>query len=371
MAEVAKSLAVGFAVALAWCAVGAEAQPAELDAASELGVGALDGAAEVASAESADAQQEILPAHVFVAARRLHFDLVALRYVLGSQNGEDSAAPPAVVAVSPRHVFNQAQVLFKKTHQLGEEVAGDRELPLEEVNADWRRSRARPAPTDREIAPADVLRVIADTRDRIKALLLLRNVNVSLRDQPEFDPTMQPADVLGEILKIKRQLNRMLAREYSMRNVYEVVLQAVDYAGDLGAGYPPLTRMPQELQPLDVYARLVANFDIVRDIGAEAGIQPIDIRFENELEEDEIIASDVYDFAAMLNGELAYLAEHRSAEHTRLPRGEYTMPRTVRHWHVFQLIDVLGRQLRSLEFEGPEEAPPEAETLASGDTTRP
>lgn len=363
MAKVAKRVALGFAVALAWWAVGAEAQPAELDAASELGT-----AAEVAP-ESAEALPEIVPAHVFIAARLLHFDLVALRYVLGSQSGEDVAEPPVVVAVSPRHVFKQAQVLFKKTHQLGEEVAGDRELPLEEVNADWRRSRARPAPTDREIAPADVLRVITDTRDRIKALLLLLNVNVSLRDEPELDRQKQPADVLGEILKIKRQLNRMLALEYSMRNVYEVVLQAVDYAGDLGAGYPPLTRTPQELQPLDVYARLVANFDIVRDIGSDAGIQPIDIRFENELEEDEIIASDVYDFAAMLNGELAYLAEHRGAEHTRLPRGEYTMPRTVQHWHVFQLIDVLGRQLRSLEFEGPEEAPPEAEALASGGDT--
>lgn len=363
VAKVAKSAALCFAMTFALCAVGAETQTAE--AFESEGATPLEGLV----ASPAEAQPEILPAHVFMAARQLHFELVAVRHVLGAPREKDSAEPPVVVAVLPRHVFNQAQVLFKKAHQLGEEVAGGRELPLDEVDADWRRARARPAPADREIAPADVLRVIVDTQDRIKALLHLLNVNVSLRDPPTLDLEMSPANVLGEILKIKRQLNRMLVRQYSMRNVYETVLLSVDYAGDLGGGYPPLATSPQALQTLDVYERLVANFDVVRDLGSKAGIQAINIRFEGELREGEVIASDVYDFAAMLHGELAYLAEHEGVEHTRLPRGEYTMPRVVQHWHVFQLIDVLGTQLRNLKLgTHDDDAPPEAEALAGGES---
>ncbi len=344
-----KSVVLGVAAALAYCALGGEAP----DAASEPG----DDAVETAPAEqAAEEQAAVQPGHLFVAARLLHFELVALRYVLGGSSARDSGATPEVVAASTRHVFNQAQVLFMKTNQLGEEVAGDRALPLEAVNADWRRTRARPAPTGRDIVPADAQRVIVDSHDRVRALLRLRNVNVSLQDPPPLDLSMRSADVLGEILRIKRQLNRMLAREFPMRNVYDLILQAVNYAGDLGAGYPPFARSPQEMTPLDVYQRLVANFDLVRDIGSQAGAQVIDMRFESEPDEDDITPSDIYDFAAMLHGELVYLAERQGAEHTRLPRGEYTMPRDVLPWHVFQLIDVLETQLRNLQPQDAAEA---------------
>lgn len=346
-----KSVVLGVAVALAYCALGGEAP----DAASEPGDGPIE-AAEGGTATPVEEQAAVQPGHLFVAARLLHFELVALRYVLGGSSARDSGATPEVVAASTRHVFNQAQVLFMKTNQLGEEVAGDRALPLEAVNADWRRTRARPAPTGRDIVPADAQRVIVDSHDRVRALLRLRNVNVSLQDPPPLDLSMRSADVLGEILRIKRQLNRMLAREFPMRNVYDLILQAVNYAGDLGAGYPPFARSPQEMTPLDVYQRLVANFDLVRKIGSQAGAQVIDMRFESEPDEEDITPSDIYDFAAMLHGELVYLAERQGAEHTRLPRGEYTMPRDVLPWHVFQLIDVLETQLRNLQPQDAAEA---------------
>ena len=314
------------ALALAWSALGAEA-PA--------GVGEGEG-------------EEVQPGHVFQAARQLHFELVALRHVLGQPPLSATSASLLVLAASPRHVFFQAQVLFRKTHQLAEEVAEGNALSLDELDVDWRRSTPRPAPVGREIQPQDVLRLVMDSQERIKALLAQLNVRLSLRDPPSFDPATQPAAVLEEILKIKRQLNRMMERKYSMRNVYAQLQAAINYAGDLGGGYPPLPAPSQAVRPLDVHERLVASLGLVRDLEAQAGVQVIDVRTEGEFAAEEVTPNDVYDFATMVLGELRHMAEQEQAPSTVPPRGEYTMPRTVRPGHVIALIAVLETQLAEL-----------------------
>lgn len=316
------------ALAAAWSMLGAEAPDAAVEGAGGTG-------------------EDVLPGHVFQAARQLHFELVALRFVLEQPPLPASSASLRVAAASPRHVFTQAQVLFRKTHQLAEEVAEGNALSLDEMDVDWRRSTPRPAPEGRETRPRDVLRLVMDSQERIEALLELLNINVSLRDPPELDPTLRPSDVLEEVLKIKRQLNRMMERKYSMRNVYAQLQAAINYAGDLGGGYPALPASGAA-QPLDVYRRLVASLGLVRDVGAQADIQVIDLRSEGEYAADEVTPSDVYDFATMVVGELRHMAERRQAPSTVPPRGEYTMPRTVQPRHVLALIGVLETQLAEL-----------------------
>ena len=325
------------ALALAWSALGAES-PA----------GVAEG-------------EEVQPGHVFLAARQLHFELVALRHVLGQPPLPESSAELLVVAASPRHVFFQAQVLFRKTHQLAEEVAEDKALSLDELDVDWRRSTPRPAPVGREVRPQDVLRLVMDSQDRIKALLAQLNVRLSLRDPPDFDSATQPADVLEEILKIKRQLNRMMERKYSMRNVYAQLQAAINYAGDLGGGYPPLPAPSQAALPLDVHERLVASLGLVRDLEAQAGVQVIDVRTEGEFAAEEVMPNDVYDLATMVLGELRHMAEQAQAPSTVPPRGEYTMPRTVLPGHVIALVAVLETQLADLASA--------AEATSEGETT--
>lgn len=292
--------------------------------------------------------EEVQPGHVFQAARQLHFELVALRHVLGQPPLPASSAELLVVAASPRHVFFQAQVLFRKTHQLAEEVAEGNALSLDELDVDWRRSTPRPAPVGREVRPQDVLRLVMDSQERIKALLAQLNVRLSLRDPPSFDSATQPADVLAEILKIKRQLNRMMERKYSMRNVYAQLQAAINYAGDLGGGYPPLPAPSRAALPLDVHERLVASLGLVRDLEAQAGVQVIDVRTEGEFAAEEVMPNDVYDLATMVLGELRHMAEQAQAPSTVPPRGEYTMPRTVRPGHVIALVAVLETQLTEL-----------------------
>ena len=312
------------ALALAWPALGAEAPT------------------DIAEGE------EVRPGHVFQAARQLHFELVALRHVLGQPRLPAPSASLLVAAASPRHVFFQAQVLFRKTHQLAEEVAEGNALSLDELDVDWRRSTPRPAPVGREVRPQDVLRLVMDSQERIKALLAQLNVRLSLRDPPDFDPALQPAAVLEEILKIKRQLNRMMERKYSMRNVYAQLQAAINYAGDLGGGYPPLPAPSQAALPLDVHERLVASLGLVRNFEAQTGFQVIDVQTEGEFAAEEVTPNDVYDFATMVLGELRYMAEQAQAPSTVPPRGEYTMPRTVRPGHVVALISVLETQLAEL-----------------------
>ena len=325
---------------------------------SMLGAEAPDAAGEGAGGTG----EEVLPGHVFQAARQLHFELVALRFVLEQPPLPASSASLRVAAASPRHVFTQAQVLFRKTHQLAEEVAEGNALSLDELDVDWRRSTPRPAPEGRETRPRDVLRLVMDSQERIEALLGLLNVNVSLRDPPELDPALRPSDVLEEVLKIKRQLNRMMERKYSMRNVYAQLQAAINYAGDLGGGYPALPAPSGAAQPLEVYRRLVASLGLLRDFGARADIQAIDLRSEGEYAAEEVTPSDVYDFATMVVGELRHMAERRQAPGTVPPRGEYTMPRTVLPRHVLALIGVLETQLAELV------AAAEATTEAGGTT---
>ena len=300
-----------------------------------------------APADAAEGE-EVQPGHVFQAARHLHFELMALRHVLGQPPQPKPSAELLVVAASPRHVFFQAQVLFRKTHQLAEEVAEDKALSLDELDVDWRRSTPRPAPVGREVRPQDVLRLVMDSQERIKALLAQLNVRLSLRDPPSFDSRTRPADVLGEILKIKRQLNRMMERKYSMRNVYAQLQAAINYAGDLGGGYPPLPAPSQAALPLDVHERLVASLGLVRNFEAQTGFQVIDVQADGEFVAEEVTPNDVYDFATMVLGELRYMAEQAQAPSTVPPRGEYTMPRTVRPGHVVALISVLETQLAEL-----------------------
>ena len=321
-----KRIMCGFALALAWAALGAEAP---------------------ADAGADEPSEEVLPGHVFLAARQLHYELVALRHVLG-QPPPASSASLRVAAASPRHVFFQAQVLFRKTHQLAEEVAEGNALSLDELAVDWRRSTPRPAPVGREVRPQDVLRLVMDSQERIKALLEQLNVRLSLRDPPDFDPATQPADVLGEILKIKRQLNRMMGRKYSMRNVYAQLQAAINYAGDLGGGYPPLPAPSRAVLPLDVHERLVASLGLVRNLEAQTGVQVIDVQAEGEFAAEEVTPNDVYDFATMVLGELRYMAEQAQAPSTVPPRGEYTMPRTILPGHVIALVAVLETQLAEL-----------------------
>ena len=304
-------------------------------------------AAQPEQVDLADASSEVGPPDVHLAVIRLQYELTALRYVSGVPTTDNTAALE-VIAAAPRHVFYQAQVLFRKTNQLGEEIADRRQLPLDEVDAQWRRASPRPAPEGRDIVPADVLQLVTDASDRVRAILRLLNVNVSVVDQPGRDASRQSEDVLAELLKINSQINRMMHREFRMRDVYEQVLLAINYAGDLGGGYPGRGGPSDNKQPLDVYLRLVACVDLLRDVGVAMDVPTLDLQVNGGNAAAEVMPADVYDLMTMLISDLAYMVQYSGAEHTSPPRGEYRRPRYVLPSDVFELLGVLDAQLSAL-----------------------
>lgn len=335
--------AVGFALALV--SASATAQPAQ--------GGSVDDAI-------AELVPDIAPPDVYLAVLGLQYELAALRYVSGRSSAGDSV-DLRVDAAEPRHVFYQAQVLFRKANQLGEEFADRRTLPLEEVNADWRRSSPRPMPEGREIAPADVLQVITDVRDRIKAVLLLLNVNIAIQDPPERDGSKEPKDVLAQILKANRDINLLLHREFRMRDVYEQVLLAINYAADLGAGYPSREKLAERKQPIDIYQRLLDCLSLLREVGESLDVSVIDLRAVGNIAADDVTAADTFVLTTILISDLAHMAQHTNAEHTTPPRGEYRRPRYLLPSDVFDLVGVLEAQLAALALSAATDAGPLAD----------
>ena len=282
-----------------------------------------------------------------MAVRGVHLKLAALRHVTGRPPVEDTASF-VVLAAALRHVYYHARELFRKTHQLTEEIAGDRRLPLELVDADWRRGAPRPLPEGRDFEPADVLQLVKDADDRMAATLELLNVEIVLRDEIERDAEKRPADALVEIMKINRQLNRMMDRALRMEAVYVQALQAINYAGDLGAGYPAQAVAEGSRRPLDVYRGLIACLHLIRQVGVALEVETLDWEDSVELRNEDVAAADVYDLATTVASELEYLARHVDAERTSPPRGEYRRLREVLPVHVFQLVGVLEQQLHVL-----------------------
>ena len=283
------------------------------------------------------------------AVQYLQGDLEALRYFTGTQGPQ--AATVQITYAGPRHLFWLAQEIFKKANQLAEEVAAGQLLPLGDVQADWRRGAPRPAPDGRAIESADVLEVVRDAHDRVRAALLLQRVRVLVSEPPPRDESATPAKVLRQIIQTSRHLDSMLRRELQYRDVYARVLLAIRYAGDLGAGYP-VQPMPEDKTTPDVYHRLVACLDLMKVVEAVAAIRVLDLDVERELARTDVAPADMYDLATILVADLEYMAQRTAAPRTELPRGEYRTPREVTPAHLHWLAGVLEEQLRTLAESG-------------------
>ena len=156
-----------------------------------------------------DPPSETTAPDVHQAVAHFELDLEMLRWVTGS--AKPAAAPWAVSEAEPRHLLWQAQVMFRKASELAQEVAGPRSLPL--PPGSWRRAQPRPAPLDRDIRLADVLLVVADARDRIRAVIALQNIRMLEGPRPARDAAKTSSDVLVRIVQANRQLNLLLHRE--------------------------------------------------------------------------------------------------------------------------------------------------------------
>ena len=276
---------------------------------------------------------------------RFHLDLEMLRWVMGYP--KLTAAPWQVSDATPSHMLRQAQVMFRMTSQFAEEVAGPRVLPM--PPGSWRRSLPRPAPLDRDAQLADVLQVVNDAHDRIRAIVTLQNIqNIRIvGEQPDPDETKTPGDVLAQIVQANRQLNLLLHRGIAPRDTYNRVMAAVDRAGDLLDGhYPQLPPLVVGQNPDDAYRRLIACFGVLRQ-AAPRQLQALGIDLERERVRQGVREADIYHLATTLLADLENVANALGSKTTKPPRGEYPVPPFVFPSHIAQLGTVLETQLRA------------------------
>ena len=289
------------------------------------------------------------------AVAQLQLDLEMLRWVAGSPKVEVS--PWAVSRAAPRHLLWQAQVMFRKASQFAEEVAGARALEL--PPGSWRRTQPRQPPLGRDSQLADVLQVVVDAHDRIRAAIKLQNIRMVEGQRPERDSAKTAGDVLASIVQGNRQLNLLLHREVPPRDAYNRVMAAVERAADLlGGSYPPAPPLVTGQRPDDVYRRLVTCLGLLQPAASQRGIATLSLDLNRELSRQGVSDADVYHLATTLLSDLEHMTQFLGREATKPPRGEYPSPAFVFPAHIHQIAGVLETQLRTLASTDPDGGAP-------------
>ena len=283
---------------------------------------------------------------VYQAVMEFHLDINTLQFTVGEP-------PPQVtkwlvVEAAPRHVFGQAQILYRNANQLAEEVAGQRMLRL--PAGSWRRSQPRPMPEGFAVRPEDILQVVTDAGNHIRALMGLQNIQILNKPLIERGRARTLADVLTMIVEANRQLDALLHREVLPRRAYNRVMAAVDRAGDLvGGRYPLPSGLETGRRPRDAYRRLIGCLELLHaaERARRAGGTLV-LDWDRELAREQVSNADVYHLATAVLADLDFLTKRLGTQVTKMPRGEYEMPRFVFPSHIHQLAGVLEAQLRLL-----------------------
>ena len=279
---------------------------------------------------------EIEPPDVYQAVRQVSQDIELVREVMGRPKLDADAW--VVEHAEPRHVYYQAQTLFRKVGRL------KRQLTDEE-------SVMPPVPTG-EIEPQHVLQVIQAAQEGVE--VIRGELAINYRSEiPARESDREPKDVFREIVQLGRQLNLMLDRPIQPQDVYgQIELAATYVAGALTTDesmpvYGELPPFEPHKVPADVYRRVLECLGIAQDIGEEHGVSVLQLNLRRELRRRDIAPSDVYDLATTVLAEVAYLTLTLDAFDVDVPPIE--RPKHIFPSHVYQLTRMLQEELAHLE----------------------
>lgn len=242
---------------------------------------------------------------------------------------KDTRPVPEVANAAPREVYFEAIVAWQKVTRLANELGA-------------RVARSAPAaPVLGELKPGHVLQLIDAVQahvDDVKA-----HLQVGERaSEPALESARQPSDVLVTLIRVNRELSRVLERPFTPSDVYRTVALASAYASRMGAVADP-AGFERKRKPAECYAKLEECLDLVG-----AAIQK---RGETALSErgtpGDINPTDVYDLANLVLGEVAFLhslTPNAQPVHAFEPGVDgHRLPA-----HVFQLARTLEAQLKSI-----------------------
>lgn len=272
--------------------------------------------------------EDVRPADCYAHAQRLLSEVASIRDEMG--RAEDARPLPEVTEARPRDVYFAALATWNKADRLASEVGAQ---PV----------RFPPAvPILREVRPGHVIQVIdAVLRqiDGIKGRLQIAET----APLPAIDAKRQPCDVLMTLLRVNRELSRLLERPFTPSDVYRTVALASTYAVRLGAT-AELAPFERRRKPQHCYDRLLACHAAVAGLIAKQG-EPTLAAGKTPA---DVLPGDVYDLASLVLGEIAFL---HSLTPTAMPLHAFE-PTASGHRlpaHVDQLARTLEAQLATIK----------------------
>ena len=275
---------------------------------------------------------QIDAAQLFKSVSELRSEIEQIRVVMGEP------LPPTrefrIYDAVPRHVFYQAQTLFRKSNQFAQQMAGvSRQSP-------------RPAP-EGDIGAEDVLVVLNDTREQLGLVKSTLGIEGTV---PESKPDRRKrtSDVLHAIIEAGRDINFISRRYDAWSTIYDRVLLAITYVGGAlpeESRFPPLPPFESGKFPQDVINRILDCMELSRTPAEQHDVAVL--RLES-IRRTEVGATaiEVLDMATIVLSDLAELTYTMKAEDVPIP--DYAHPNRVFPSHVFQLVGVLQAQLEIL-----------------------
>ncbi|QDU95949.1 hypothetical protein Pla8534_37680 [Lignipirellula cremea] len=235
---------------------------------------------------------------------------------------------------APREVYFQALAMFRKVNR----------LCFESV----RSTSSEPAPPKGEIRPYDVRLMVLAAAERLQRVKQEFGI-VEESVRPPRDVTKRPTDVFHALIAVNRQLNLLLDEKFAPCDVYEQITLAMSYASRLRSRFPG-SRIPDS-PPLvegrtsaDVYRGLLACFQQIEIIANESGLKILNLS-DQAASGDEAAASDLFDLAALLVGELRHLHARSDAGG---PLREAYYPGEISFSQLDRRVGLLHAQLQEL-----------------------
>lgn len=275
---------------------------------------------------------EINAGELFKSVTELRAEVEQIRIVMGEP------LPPSrefrIHDAVPRHVFYQAQTLFRKSNQFAQQIAGVSRQP------------PRSAP-EGAIESDDVLLLLNDSREQLGFVKAALGITEPVA-QAKLDPRKRPSDVLYDLIEAGRVVSFISGHAVAWTSIYDRVLLAITYVGGAlpeESRFPPLPDFESGKFPQHVFGRLQRCMELSRAPAAEHGVAILRVEPIRRTEVGPT-AIEVLDMATIVLSDLAELTYEMEAED--VPRPEYPHPSRVFPSHVYQLVGVLQAQLEML-----------------------
>jgi len=172
------------------------------------------------------------------------------------------------------------------------------------------------------------------------------------------DPGTTSDQVFLKLFEANRRLvNLMLLERIQTSDVFWEVSQASNFAADLLATFPGSVPPSEPFfvpgkEPIDIYHRLLECQELIESIAVQSGIHTATVKVILTAE-DEVLPSDVFNFAKKILGDMAYF---HALEKAPLPLSVVPLPSPTKNLagrkfpsHAYQRAGLLRHQLEEIQ----------------------